>query len=758
MFAKIILNNKSKMLNRTFDYKVPSEFYGKIKVGSRVLVPFANRKEDGYVLEIAESSEHECKEIIELLTTEEIAEYKIDLAKIMSKRYFCNLSDCIKLMLNPEMNTKNIEDIMQNKKVKVIALKKEEYIESLEKGAKYTEKQKKVIDFLSEKEENRSSLKEILEIVSTSVISGLEKKNILKKIEIEEEVQEEIVDIPKVNFLTLNNQQEKIYKIIEEDILQKKNNIHLIHGVTGSGKTEIYLQLIKKVIDQGKGAIVLVPEISLTPQMLSRFTERFGKEVAILHSRLGARKRFEEWNRIKEGKAKIVIGARSGIFAPIKELGIIIIDEEHDSSYKSDQSPKYDAKEVARYIAKRKNIPLVLGTATPLVSTYYEAQEGKIILHKLEKRATNIEMPEVVMVDMTKETNIISETLKQEILDRIEKQEQIILFLNRRGYSSANICKECKEIVKCKRCNISLTYHKQVGEFKCHYCGYRKPVYEKCVKCNGQIEMVGVGTQKLEEKLKEEIPSIRILRMDLDTTTRKDAHQKILKEFDEGNADILIGTQMVIKGHHFKNVTLAVVVLADSMLNFESYRAGETAYQNIVQLIGRAGREKKGKAIIQTYNTKDGIINFAKDADYQGMYETEIMVRDILKYPPFNDMIQINILSYKEEKAEKIAQKVKLTLEKMKEELLEKLEKELKENKNEKELKIIQTKILDLKGMKIYPEQPLAIDKVMNQYRWKVIIKCKLSTYLAGIFNYVVKKYTKFKDPIVSVELNSLNI
>ena len=359
------------------------------------------------------------------------------------------------------------------------------------------------------------------------------------------------------------------------------------------------MQLIKKVLEKDKTAIILVPEISLTPQMLDRFIARFGKEkIAILHSKLSIGERHDEWNRIKEKKAKIIIGARSAIFAPAKDLGIIIIDEEHDSSYKSEANPKYDAKQVASYIAKQNNIPLVLGSATPDLSTYYKARNGKITLLKLTKRANNSFLPKVEIIDLKDELangnrSMLSRSLYSSIEENLKNKEQTILFLNRRGYSTFIMCRSCGYTLKCKNCNISLTYHSYEKKLKCHYCGYEQDLVTICPECHSdKIRYFGTGTQKLEQEILKEFPEAKTIRMDIDTVTKKNSHEEILKKFKNENIDILIGTQMVVKGHHFPNVTLVGVIAADSSLNIDDYRANERTFQILTQ-VARKSRKRK---------------------------------------------------------------------------------------------------------------------------------------------------------------------
>ena len=406
-------------------------------------------------------------------------------------------------------------------------------------------------------------------------------------------------NLEKTENLKLTQEQQNTFDQITNKMEIKQYEEFLIHGVTGSGKTEIYLQLIGKALDQNKTAIVLVPEISLTPQMIDRFISRFNKEeIAVLHSKLSIGERYDEWNKIKAGNAKIVIGARSAIFAPLENIGVIIIDEEHDSSYKSEAVPKYDAKEIAKKIAKENNCPLVLGSATPDLNTYYKAKQGNIKLLELTKRANNSDLPTVQIVDLKTELangnrSMLSIALHNAIEKNLEEKRQTILFLNRRGFSTFIMCRECGYTVKCKNCNISLTYHQYENKLKCHYCGYEQNVVTVCPECHStKIRYFGTGTQRLEQEINKVFPNATTIRMDKDTVTKKNSHEDILNKFRDENIDILIGTQMIVKGHHFPNVTLVGVVAADSSLNIDDYRANERTFQILTQVAGRAGREK----------------------------------------------------------------------------------------------------------------------------------------------------------------------
>lgn len=504
------------------------------------------------------------------------------------------------------------------------------------------------------------------------------------------------------------------------------------------GKTEIYLQLIDKVLKEGKTSILLVPEISLTPQTVNRFIARFGKEkIAVLHSKLSVGERYDEWYRIKNGEAKIVIGARSAIFAPANDIGIVIIDEEQDSSYKAESVPRYDAKEVARQIAKERNIPLVLGSATPDLGSYYHAKKEDITLLQLTKRANDASLPEVEVVDLREELaqgnkSMISQKLHQAIDENIQKHQQTILFLNRRGFSTFIMCRECGYTAKCKNCNINLTYHAKQNQLKCHYCGYTTGILTSCPGCgSNQIRYFGTGTQKLEAEIQKLFPDASTIRMDVDTITKKNSHEQILNKFQEEQIDILIGTQMVVKGHHFPNVTLVGVIAADGSLNIDDFRANERTFQLLTQVAGRAGREKeKGRVIIQTYNPDNFAIECSKMQNYELFYNTEIGIRQSLKYPPFCDIIVIGMTSTNEKELVEVATKLYYYL------------------KN----RLIKENI----GMILYPPVSAPVDKIKNKIRWRMIIKCKMNDNMIELINDMLDEYQKMKvrDTRIAIDVN----
>ena len=743
MIAEIIINRTAKRLNRTFDYKVPLELEELIMIGSTVLVPFGKSStlEEGYVVGIKENTTYEVKEIIKI--KHNLTEKQIELAKWMAKRYFCNVSDCIKQMLTPGTKSKKAEKNIQDKTINAVYLKKEidEIQFDIEIGKIKSEKQKKILQFLKSNEGATVPEIELFTDGSRAIVKTLEKNGyveiIEKKIERNPLANKKI---EKTENLTLTDEQQNAYNKVALDITTNSYEQFLLYGVTGSGKTEVYLQLIGKALEQNKTAIVLVPEISLTPQMIDRFIARFNKdEIAVLHSKLSIGERYDEWNKIKDGKAKIIIGARSAIFAPTEDIGIIIIDEEHDSSYKSEAVPKYDAKEIAKKIAKENNCPLVLGSATPDLVTYYKTQQGKITLLELTRRANNSKLPEVEIVDLKMELangnrSMLSVKLHDEIEQNLKEHRQTILFLNRRGFSTFIMCRECGYTVKCKNCNISMTYHKTENKLKCHYCGYEENVVTICPECHSdKIRYFGTGTQKLEQEINKIFPGASTIRMDIDTVTKKNSHEEILNTFKNNNIDILIGTQMVVKGHHFPNVTLVGVIAADSSLNIDDYRANERTFQILTQVAGRAGREQlDGKVVIQTYNPDNFSIICAQKQDYEMFYNIEIALREQLKYPPFCDIILIGFNSLSEKELIDASTKIYNYL---------------KTNLNGQEFNV-------LKPM------PSPIDKIQNRYRWRIIIKGNMTEAANNVLNTCLRKFynSNYKSTRVTVDVNPNNM
>ena len=737
MISEVIINRSAKKLNRTFDYNIPKEMQDFVIIGSKVIVPFGNSKkpEEAYVIGIKEHSNFEVKDIVKI--EDSLTNFQIKLAKWMAKHYFCNVSDCIKLMLTPGTGRK--ENKVQDKTINSVYLKKDiEEIEfDIENRKLKSEKQIRILKFVKDNEGCTIPEIEMFTDTSRAIVNTLIKNEYLEIVEkVIERNPLENKKIEQTKNLELTEEQRQAFDKVKESIDNKENKEFLLYGVTGSGKTEIYLQLIKKVIEEEKTAIVLVPEISLTPQMLDRFISRFGKEeIAVLHSKLSIGERHDEWKKIKEGKIKIVIGARSAIFAPLENLGIIIIDEEHDSSYKSETTPKYNAKEIAKILAKVNKCPLILGSATPDLNTFYRANIGEIELLKLTKRANESSLPDVEVVDLKQELangnrSMLSMDLYSAIEENLKNKLQTILFLNRRGYSTFIMCRECGYTVKCPNCNISLTYHRFGNILKCHYCGHEEKVVTTCPECgSSKIRYFGTGTQKLEQEINKLFPKAKTIRMDVDTVTKKNSHEVILNKFKNENIDILIGTQMVVKGHHFPNVTLVGVITADSSLNIDDYRANERTFQILTQVAGRAGREnKKGKVIIQSYTPENFSIECSKKQDYDLFYETEIALRKQLKYPPFCDIILISFNGLNEKEIQNVSNG---------------MYEYLKQVLNEEEFKI-------------FKPMPCPVDKIQNRYRWRIIIKGNVDEKTNTVLNKALRMFynQNLKNTRVSIDVN----
>lgn len=748
MIAEVIINSNVKNLNKTFDYNIPFEMEDKVNIGSRVLVKFGNIKqlEEGFVVNIKEKSDWDnLKDIGAVEEKDFIDEPKIELAKWMAHRYFCNVSDCIKLMLPPGTGTKDVAKRVKEKSLNSVRLLKNELEinDDIESKVLKSEKQIKVLKFLLENDDMLISDLEAITEVSKAIIKTLEKNGYV-------EIYEKQVErnpflhkvVEKSENLKFTEEQQHAYEMVENAIDDYMNSEFLLYGVTGSGKTEVYLQLIQKVLNEGKSSIMLVPEISLTPQTVDRFIARFGQDnIAVLHSKLSVGERYDQWYKIKSGKAKIIIGARSAMFAPVNDLGIIIIDEEHDSSYKSEMSPRYNVKDVARYLGRKYDIPIVYGSATPDMDTYYRALQGEVELLELTKRANNAKLPKVEVVDLKQELangnrSMISMKLYNAIEKNLQDKKQTILFLNRRGYSTFIMCRDCGYTAKCKNCNITMTYHLKQNRLKCHYCGYESPALTVCPDCKStNIRYFGTGTQKLEAEINKLFPSASTIRMDVDTVTKKNSHEEILNKFKNENIDILIGTQMVVKGHHFPNVTLVGVIAADTNLNIDDYRASEKTFQILTQVAGRAGREKdEGKVIIQTYNPDNFSIEFSKKQDYKLFYNLESKLRKQLKYPPFCDIIMLGFSSESEEAIKKVSSEV---------------HKYLKEKINKENIPIM-----------LYKPVPAPIDKIKNKNRWRIIIKCKFGDNIIDIINGCINEVMSKRNSNVSmiVDVNPNNM
>ena len=644
MYALVLVEIGVKNVDKYFTYHIPDNLEDKINIGIRVKVPFNTREISGFVIQIInkiEDNNYEVKDILEVIDNEEVLNLELlKLGEYISSKTLCSMITAYQTML-PKALKANHKVAMKPKNEVIAVLNKDtseiyEYISICS--------YKKQVEILKSIIENGS-----VKVISSNIssVTSLANKGLIKTIS-REVYRYNDNTIENKHTVFLNEEQSKVVKEVIDNL--NTNNTYLLKGVTGSGKTEVYMHIIKEVIDRGMQAIMLVPEISLTPQIVSRFRQRFNDEVAVLHSGLSDGERYDEYRKIKKGLVKIVVGARSAIFSPFQNLGVIIIDEEQVTSYKQENNPKYHTRDVALFRCKYHNCPLVLGSATPSLESYARAKKGVYKLLTLNKRANNKLMPEIRIVDMKKEIrnnyHNISLELENAIKEKLDKKEQIIILLNRRGYSSMLTCKDCGEVIKCPNCDISLTYHKTSNTLRCHYCGYGTKVQDRCPSCYGRsLTMYGLGTEKLEEELVKKF-NARVVRMDLDTTTSKKAHSKIIKDFLEQKYDILVGTQMIAKGLDFPNVTLVGVINADASLNIPDFRSSEYTYQLLSQVSGRSGRDKKeGIVIIQTLNPEHYSIKYAKDHDYDGFFNYEMRIRKKLGYPPYYYLTLIKILS-----------------------------------------------------------------------------------------------------------------
>ncbi len=709
--ASVIVDVPSLQTNKTFDYKIPGELVEYAKKGMRVIVPFGRRNVQGFIVDLKDHSPiKELKEIIELMDLEPVlTEELLELGDYLAETTLCLKITAFQAMLPPALKAKyekylvlrgsmadvpeplkemfakinkvnwkeaeknvplpclykkvrnGLFDVMYEVKSKgrkkkniyyLPAAEKEQFIKNIEQQKRLGEKQKKILNIFINHFQP-FSVKQMEQHVpgARAVLNNLVKRGLLKKEE------HEVYRDPYAGYnfkqtkpLKLTVEQEKAIVPILDSIAQNEHRVFLLHGVTGSGKTEIYLQAIEKVINKGKEAIVLVPEISLTPQMVERFKGRFGNNVAVLHSALSTGEKYDEWRKVQRGEVQVVVGARSAIFAPFENIGMIIIDEEHETTYKQEDYPKYHARDVALKRGKKHNCPVVLGSATPSLESAARAQKNVYQLLPLTERINKAALPKVRIVDMRDELksgnrSMFSKVLLEAIKDRLEKSEQIVLMLNRRGYSSFVMCRDCGFVVQCPYCDISLTYHKVTDQVKCHYCGFEAVTPRVCPECNSKhIRFFGTGTQRVEEELGKILPKARVIRMDVDTTGRKGAHEKLLRDFGEHKADILLGTQMIAKGLDFPKITLVGVLSADSSLHIPDFRSSERTFQLLTQVSGRAGRhELPGEVIIQTYTPEHYSIQFAKNHNYDAFYRYEMMVRKKGQYPPFYYLALVHV-------------------------------------------------------------------------------------------------------------------
>ena len=804
--AGVVVEKSAYSFDRVFDYTIPDDMQDSIQIGCRVLVPFgrASKQRQGVVVTLHNNKNSKLKEINKLLdTTPVVTQEMLDTAKFMKEHYFCTYYDAVKAMLPAGINYKittlysavkteetaplNIyeqqiydyllkakEPVKEDKILADLGFADKSYIDSLllkgllrkseEAFRKTGDAMLKMVAIMEDADVNSVSLTpkqqsvfEVLETagavsvkeicyytgVTQSVIDSIVKKGLAYYYE------DEIFRTPKANVietvepLVLTDEQNNAYKEIYSKIKEDKPSVSLLYGITGSGKTSVFLKLIEKVLQDDLGIIVMVPEISLTPQFMNIFSSRFGKQVAVFHSGLSFGERLDEYKRVKNGDAKIAIGTRSAVFAPFEKIGLIIMDEEQESTYKSESTPRYHAREVAKFRIAKHNAVLLLSSATPSIESYFYAKQGRYNLSTLTNRYGGAVLPEVVIADMNVEAqegnfSNFSSVLLENLHYNLDHNKQSILLLNRRGHNVYVSCTHCQEPVTCPNCSITMTYHSANKRIMCHYCGYSLPFTNECPTCNGKgLRLSGAGTQMAEEELEKIFPQARILRLDTDATMKKFSHERKLTAFAKGDYDILIGTQMVAKGLNFPNVTLVGVLNADQMLYADDYRSYERTFSLLTQVVGRSGRGKdKGMAVIQTFTPENNIISMSAQQDYEKFYNGEIAIRKAMLYPPYADICMIGFVSENQMKAVKASN-----------DFLNMFINNARENYPDLPLRIL-------------GPSPASVLKVSNKYRYKLIIKCRNNSDFRKLLGDLLcdfDKISEFKDVTVYADMNTLS-
>ncbi|UQS85704.1 primosomal protein N' [Apilactobacillus apisilvae] len=799
--AKIIVDVPTMQTNEPYTYRIPEFLSDQLQRGMRVIVPFGNgsRKIQGIVWDIdyAGTFDGQLKDIESVMDLSPVLNSELlSMSKWMANKTFSFQISCILTMLpgvmhakyqkqlklldssidnedvkklfykskiidfNPEELEndilKNIIKLKRNNKIeikynvknkahakKILGIQpiiKPSDVETIFKDVrKNAVNQQKLLTYIKDNPQEIIAQRYLCNKynISESTIKTAIKKKWLIQTQIEEYRNPYKQKVERNYPLKLNNEQQSAVNKINDPIINSLDKVFLLEGVTGSGKTEVYLQAIQKALSMNKTALMLVPEISLTPQMSRRVKGRFGDRVAMLHSGLSNGERYDEWRRIERGEADVVVGARSAIFAPLNDIGIIIMDEEHDSSYKQDETPRYHTRDVAKWRAKYHKCPVVLGSATPSLESRARATKGLYDLIKLPHRINNKSLPKVNIIDMKNELinngdEDFSDELLNAINNRISKGEQIVLMLNRRGYSSFIMCRTCGFVLKCPNCDISLTLHMDTKTMKCHYCGHEEQIPYKCPNCNdNKIRYYGTGTQKVQSKLQKLVPNSRIIRMDVDTTRKKGAHERLLQKFGQGKADILLGTQMIAKGLDFPNVTLVGVLNADTSLDLPDFRSSEKTFELLTQVSGRAGRaEKNGLVYIQTFNPDNYAIQLSKNQDYEQFYRTEMHLRHITNYPPYYFTVKITSSDVNESKAASKMFEIS---------------------------KILKAKLSNQTIM--LGPSPSSILRIKNKYYYQIILKYKNEPNLHACLEYILQHYQKDaqKGLYVNIDPDPLN-
>ena len=804
--AGVVVEKSAYSFDRVFDYTIPDDMQDSIQIGCRVLVPFgrASKQRQGVVVSLHNNKNSKLKEINKLLdTTPVVTQEMLDTAKFMKEHYFCTYYDAVKAMLPAGINYKittlysavkteetaplNIyeqqiydyllkakEPVKEDKILADLGFADKSYIDSLllkgllrkseEAFRKTGDAMLKMVAIMEDADANsvtltqkQQSVFEVLETagavsvkeicyytgVTQSVVDSIVKKGLAYYYEDEIFRIQKANDTETVETLVLTEEQNNAYKEIYSKINEDKPSVSLLYGITGSGKTSVFLKLIEKVLQDDLGIIVMVPEISLTPQFMNIFSSRFGKQVAVFHSGLSFGERLDEYKRVKNGDAKIAIGTRSAVFAPFEKIGLIIMDEEQESTYKSESTPRYHAREVAKFRIAKHNAVLLLSSATPSIESYFYAKQGRYNLSTLTNRYGGAVLPEVVIADMNVEAqegnfSNFSSVLLENLHYNLDHNKQSILLLNRRGHNVYVSCTHCQEPVTCPNCSITMTYHSANKRIMCHYCGYSLPFTNECPTCNGKgLRLSGAGTQMAEEELEKIFPQARILRLDTDATMKKFSHERKLTAFAKGDYDILIGTQMVAKGLNFPNVTLVGVLNADQMLYADDYRSYERTFSLLTQVVGRSGRGKdKGMAVIQTFTPENNIISMSAQQDYEKFYNGEIAIRKAMLYPPYADICMIGFVSENQMKAVKASN-----------DFLNMFINNARENYPDLPLRIL-------------GPSPASVLKVSNKYRYKLIIKCRNNSDFRKLLGDLLcdfDKISEFKDVTVYADMNTLS-
>mgnify|MGYP000039000006 FL=1 len=719
MVALVLVEVMSRAVDKTFSYNIPKDLIDDVAVGKRVVVPFGRKQVEGFVLEIVDdiTSDYQLKDIISVNNDIVLTEELLSLGRAVSYSTLAPLISCYQAMLPKALKIKQKKEITK---------KYETYYKVIDNSFKLSDKQAEIVNIIKDKTVSEKELVNVKKISKARLNLLVEKKVLAKELRESYRLEHNDISEEKNKLTPL---QEKVAK----EIIDSSDTVYLLHGVTGSGKTEVYMTLIEEGIKRGKQSIVLVPEISLTPQTLARFEKRFGKRVAVFHSALSEGEKYDEYRRVARGEVNVIVGTRSAIFAPLKNISYIIMDEEHSDSYKQENSPRYDTKMVALERCKYHKAKLILGSATPTLESYARALKGVYHLVNLKKRVGGRSLPKVEFVDMNKALATAKGHFSLELIKRIEETlrrgEQVILLLNRRGYSSVLSCKNCGYVMKCPNCDISLTYHKTNNMLRCHYCGYATNYPKVCPECKEEaLRDLGVGTEKIEEEVKSLFGNSKVLRMDVDTTSKKNAYQKIIESFGKGEANILIGTQMVAKGLDFPNVTLVGVLNTDTSLMIPDFRSSEATFDLLSQVAGRSGRAKEGLVVFQTYNKDHYAISCASNHDYLTFYKEEMAIRKMMKYPPYYYLVLVKISGKDENSCLKEAVRC------------------------EKVLK----KYLD-KTILLGPTKAM-IFKKMNIYTYQIILKYQYQDNLYEILDKLLNYYATKKIVEVSVTFNPVHL